>query len=428
MREQRNLTQSVDWVIIMIYAGLVIMGWLNIYAAVYDPSLDQSIFEMRYNSGKQLVWIFLSIPIIIAIMVIDFNFYDKLAYVVYGLLIFTLVFVLVFGREVAGSKSWLDLGFARLQPSEFAKFATAIGLAKVISMRDLRLEKFSDFMLASIFVIVPAGLIILQGDTGSAIVFGSFIIMFYREGFPGFLVGILLFCVGIFIVTLFARESFFNELILTVVGVGVAILALLVYLKKKRGFWITLFGFVLAVGLIYSVDFIISDVMKPHQRKRIEILVDPNKDPTGAGWQVTQSKIAIGSGGFTGKGFLEGTQTKFDFVPDQSTDFIFCTVGEEHGYLGSFIVVILFIALLFRVTQIAERQKSRFSRVYGYSVAGIFFFHFMINIGMTIGVFPVIGIPLPFFSYGGSSLWSFTFLLFILVKLDAHRMQILARY
>ncbi|MBX2841533.1 MAG: rod shape-determining protein RodA [Flammeovirgaceae bacterium] len=430
MRNNRSIFQNLDWFTIFLFALLVLMGWANIYAAVYDPDIQQGIFNTDYNAGKQFVWFSLSLVLIIAVLVMDFKFYDTFALPIYGVVMLSLILVLLFGREVAGSKSWFDLGGIRIQPAEFAKLATGLAIAKLLSYSGKKLDNIPTFFTMLVLISFPAALIILQGDTGSALVFASFIIVFYREGFPGFIIALGLVFVLFFIITLFFRGEDFNIMIWSIVALGFISGAVFFILAKKKRLLKAVSSVLVAfllIGMAFSVDYIMKNVLKPHQSKRIEFLVDPNIDPMGIGWQVTQSKIAIGSGGLIGKGFLKGTQTKFDFVPDQSTDFIFCTVGEERGWIGSLIVIGLFIALFFRVMFIAERQKSRFTRIYGYSVLGIFFFHFMVNIGMTIGLFPVIGIPLPFFSYGGSSLWSFTILLFILIKLDAHRMQILAR-
>jgi len=427
MREQRNIGKNLDWVTLAIYAALVLFGWLNIYAAVYDPETKQSIFDMGLNSGRQLVWMAGALLIIIVVMVIDFNFYETFAWFIYGFFMALLVGVLLFGTEVAGSKSWFDLGGGiRLQPAEFAKFATALAVAKYFAQTGARADRFTQLVPVVAIFILPAALIILQGDTGSAIVYTAFVIVLYREGLPSYWVLLGIALVAIFTLTLFLRETHLEYLIGGIVGLGL-LLAALVFRRRRSAAFVTIFGTFMAVGLVFSVDYIISDIMRDHQRKRLEVLVDPQRDPQGAGWNIIQSKIAIGSGGLSGKGFLKGTQTKFDFVPEQSTDFIFCTVGEEHGWFGSLLVIGLFSALFFRLIFISERQKSRFNRVYGYSVTAILFWHFMINIGMTIGLLPVIGIPLPFFSYGGSSLWAFTVLLVILVKLDAHRMQLLRR-
>jgi rod shape determining protein RodA len=405
-----------------LFFTIAIMGWLNIFAAVYDESTHQSIFDLSLNSGKQLLFIGSAIILIIAIMVVDFKFYDTFGYFIYGAIILILVFVLIFGREVAGSKSWFELGFIRFQPSEFAKFATAMAVAKYISSMGFRMDRFSKQLTLFAIVATPALLIILQGDTGTAMVYSVFILVFFREGMSPALLILGTAAAIIFILTLLVPNHLY--LYIGIVTLGAVVIA---FFKRKtfKKIILVMAGVVIIAGVIRSVDYVISDILKPHQQNRIKALINPAADPLGYGWNVTQSKIAIGSGGFTGKGFLKGTQTKFDFVPEQSTDFIFCTIGEEHGWLGSLIIIFLFVTLLLRVIYIAERQKWRFARVYGYCVACIIFFHFAVNIGMTIGLFPVVGIPLPLFSYGGSSLWGFAILLFVLLKLDSHRMQVL---
>lgn len=423
MRRQDNINANkIDWVLIVLYGLLVFLGWLNIFAAVYDEQQQQNIFDISLNSGKQLIWIGTSILLIIVIMVMDFRFYNSFAYVFYGVIMVMLLMVMLFGREVAGAKAWFEIGPFRIQPAEFAKFATALAVAKYLEVSTVKLDKFKDLAIAGALIALPAIFILLQNDTGSAMVFAAFVIVFYREGLnPAFLI------IGLAGITIFVLTLMVNQVYL-MIGVGVLTLLIIGIGKKNIKRLVAVSGAALIiVGVILSVDYVVEDVLQPHQQNRIKALINPNADPLGYGWNVTQSKIAIGSGGLAGKGFLEGTQTKFDFVPEQSTDFIFCTIGEEHGWIGSLVLIALFIVLLLRVVFIAERQKSRFARVYGYSVASILFFHFLVNIGMTIGLAPVIGIPLPFFSYGGSSLWSFTILLFILIKLDAHRMQVLVR-
>ncbi|MEM8965932.1 MAG: rod shape-determining protein RodA [Bacteroidota bacterium] len=422
MRESNQLVNRLDWGTIILYFLLVSLGWLNIFAVVYDIQADQSIFDLSLRSGKQLVWIVAAGLLIATIMLVDFRFYSSFAYFFYGGIILILIFVLLFGREIAGSKSWFAIGSFRMQPSEFAKFATALAVAKYLSTNNRVFYNLKSQLTLFAIIGLPAVLIILQGDTGTAMVYAAFVLVFYREGFSPLLLGI-----GIAAVILFVLTLFINQVYLIIAVVVTAFLLIGLNTKKtKRIVTIAVTSFAV-ISLIVSVDFLVTDVLKPHQQNRIKALINPDGDPLGYGWNVTQSKIAIGSGGMWGKGFLQGTQTKFDFVPEQSTDFIFCTIGEEHGWLGSSVLIVLFVWLLYRVTIIAERQKSSFARIYGYSVAAILFFHFAVNIGMTIGLFPVIGIPLPFFSYGGSSLWAFTILLFILLKLDAHRLQMLTR-
>ncbi len=413
----------MDWVTVVIYLALIFLGWLNIYAVTYDPEASHSIFDITINSGKQLLFIISSVLIIVAILIIDMRFYETFAYLIFGLIIVTMMLVPFIGIEVGGNKAWIGFGMFRLQPSEFAKFATALVIAKVISQVGFKLDNLKNQALVFGIIFIPLALTLLQKDTGTALVFTVFALVFYREGMSPFLIIVAVAAAIISILTLVVE----NQLYLHGGILVILIISILAGKKKFKRIAVLVVGAMLVMGVIESVDYVVNHVLAPHQQSRIKVLVNPDSDPLGAGWNVTQSKIAIGSGGFSGKGFLKGTQTKFDFVPEQSTDFIFCTIGEEHGWLGSVLVISLFIALMLRIVFLAERQKSRFARVYGYSVACIFFFHFAVNIGMTIGLFPVIGIPLPFLSYGGSSLWGFTILLFILLKLDSHRMQVLER-
>ncbi|MCZ6692923.1 MAG: rod shape-determining protein RodA [Bacteroidetes bacterium] len=420
MKRPDSILANIDWLTILVFFLMVMLGWINLYAAVFDEKSQQNMFDLSQNSGKQLLYIISTIFLIIIIVSVDFKFYNSFAYIIYGFIIVLLISVLLFGKEVAGAKSWFDLGLFQFQPSEFSKFATALVVAKYLDNPSVKLTKIKNLFVLVLLVGLPMGLILLQPDTGTALVFMGFIIVFYREGLSSLFIILGLAGVAIFIMTLLIPQVY--------LFVGIVILGALIIgfgARNIKRIAITLVAMGVIAGTIKSVDFVINDVLKPHQQNRIKVLFNPDIDPLGAGWNVTQSKIAIGSGGLAGKGFLAGTQTKFDFVPEQSTDFIFCTIGEEHGWMGSLLLISLFTILLIRVINIAERQKSRFTRVYGYSVASIIFIHFMVNIGMTIGLFPVIGIPLPFFSYGGSSLWAFTVLLFILLKLDAHRMQIL---
>lgn len=408
---------------------IMFLGWLNIYAAVFDPDTNNELFHFTSNFGtmplqmKQFIFMVASLLLILVILIVDMRFYETFAYVIFGATMFLLLLVPFIGKEVGGNRAWLGIGSFGVQPSEFAKFVTALAVAKFIGSVGFRMDNLRNQAILFIMIGIPMMLILLQKDTGTALVFTVFTLVFFREGMSPFLIIVGIAAAFIFVLALLVE----NEVYLYV-GVGV-ILALAIFMGKKKFKRIAILtaGAIVIIGVIGSVDYIITDVLKPHQQNRIKALINPDSDPLGYGWNVTQSKIAIGSGGFIGKGFLKGTQTKFDFVPEQSTDFIFCTIGEEQGWLGSAFVIILFMALLFRIVFLAERQKNRFARTYGYSVACIFFFHFAVNIGMTIGLFPVIGIPLPFFSYGGSSLWAFTILLFILLKLDAHRGQVLER-
>ena len=421
MKRYNNLNIRIDWVLVSLYALMVILGWLNIYASVYDESLGLSIFNMQLNSGKQLMWIGITVVVILLIFLLDLNFFTSFPYIFYVITLAMLVGVL-FMPEVNGAKAWFQIGAVKIQPAEFAKFTTALVLAKYINDYNVKFSNLKEYAVAFAILLVPMGIIMLQPDAGTFLVFCSFAIAFYREGMNPAIIILGLLAIAIFVLTLLVDKLY---LIIGVVAVGLFLLGVGARTIKKA--LPIVGGVLLTIGVIFSVDVVLNNVLMPHQQKRIQVLINPNIDPLGDGWNVTQSKIAIGSGGLFGKGFLEGTQTKYDFVPEQSTDFIFCTIGEEHGWMGSLILVVLFMALLLRLIHVAERQKYRFSRVYGYCVAGILFFHFMINVGMAIGLFPVIGIPLPFFSYGGSSLLSFTILLFIFIKLDAHRTQVLTR-
>jgi rod shape determining protein RodA len=413
----------MDWVTVLIYAVMVVLGWLNIYAAVYDENVSQNIFSLSLNSGRQLLFIGASFVIILGILIVDMRFYETAAYVVYGVVIFTMILVPIIGKEVGGNKAWIGIGSFGVQPSEFAKFATALVIAKAIGSIGFKMDNLKNQFILFCIIGLPIGLIIVQKDFGTAIVFLSFLLVFFREGMSPFLLIVGIATASLAIITLIVKEQ------LHLHGSILILLVILIILNRRRIKRIAVLtvGALILMVTIQSFDYVINNVLPVRHKNRIYALIDPDFDPRGINWNVTQSKIAIGSGGLTGKGFLNGTQTKFDFVPEQSTDFIFCTIGEEHGWLGSLLVVALFTTLLLRVVYIAERQKNRFARVYGYSVVGILFTHFAVNIGMTIGLFPVIGIPLPFFSYGGSSLWGFTILLFILLKLDAHRGQVLQR-
>lgn len=414
----------MDWATVLLYGALVLFGWLNIYASVYDETIGQSIFDFSLTPGRQLLFMAACIIIVIAILIIDMRFYDTFAYIIYGAILFLLILVPIIGKEVGGNKAWLGIGSFGVQPSEFAKFATALAVAKFMGTIGFRMDNLRNQFMLFAMIGIPMVLILAQKDTGTALVFTSFLIVFYREGMSPFLILVGVACAIIFVLALLVENNVYLYSV-----IGIIWVALIVFSKKRKFKRIALItaGAVLIIGMLYSVDYVVNNVLKPHQQNRVKALINPDADPLGFGWNVTQSKIAIGSGGFWGKGFLKGTQTKFDFVPEQSTDFIFCTIGEEHGWLGSFVTIALWVTLMLRIIFIAERQKNRFTRVFAYSTLAIFLFHFSVNIGMTVGLFPVIGIPLPFFSYGGSSLWGFTIMLFILLKLDAHRGQVLQR-
>jgi rod shape determining protein RodA len=421
LRREEILTHKVDWVTVLIYCVMVFWGWLNIYSASYDENI--SLWESD-NARKQMFFIIASFFLIGVILIIDMRFYETFAYFIFGAVIFLLILVLLFGHEVGGNKSWLRFGPVGLQPSEFAKVATALVVAKIIGSIGFKIDQLKNQAILFAALVLPIAFILLQKDYGSAMVFLVFILVFYREGMSPFLILVGLGVAVIFILTLLIAN---NWILFGIIGVVWGLVIFMNRRKKIKRLAIITVGALVLAGTIVCVDLIFNNLLEPHHQKRVMVLLNPDLDPSGAGYHVNQSKVAIGSGGFFGKGFLEGTQTKLKFVPEQFTDFIFCTIGEEQGWIGSLLIICLFVGLMLRVIFIAERQKNRFARVYGYSVACIFFFHFATNIAMTIGLFPVIGIPLPFFSYGGSSLLGFTTLLFILLKLDAHRMNVLQR-
>lgn len=418
MKEQKGIFRYIDRTLVLLYLTLVLMGWISIYAAVYNDE-HSSIFDMSQSYGKQLLWIVTSLILGLMIILTDAKFFNAFAYPIYIGTIILLVIVLFAGTEIAGSKSWFQIGEFRIQPAEFAKFATNLALAHFLSALDFDSRKRKSQIIPLIILAVPSLLILLQNDTGSAIVYASLALVLYRQGMPG---SILLVGVATAIIAIMALM--FNQFIVISV-IGFLLIGFIFFIRRTWQNIVKVFGiFIVASLFVLSVDYAFENVLELHQKTRINVLLGKQIDLKGAGYNVNQSKIAIGSGGFWGKGFLKGTQTKFNFVPEQSTDFIFCTVGEEWGFVGSMAVILLFLALIVRIIMMAERQRSDFSRIYGYGVASILFFHFFVNIGMTIGLMPVIGIPLPFFSYGGSSLWAFTILLFIFIKMDSNRLQL----
>ncbi len=419
MRGQKNIFHNIDWITVFLYLTLVFLGWINIYAAVYDES-HKSIFDISQRYGKQLIWIAAAIILGLIILIIDAKFFSTFAYPIYIISILSLLAVLLLGTRIAGSKSWFQIGGFGIQPAEFAKFATNLAIAKYLTTLNIDLKKIKTIIKSLLIIGIPAILILLQHDMGSALVYSGFILVLYREGLSG---SILI--LGVMIVVLFILTLVLGKFIFIGILAGIAFLMFFFIKRNRKNIYSIIGILVLSIAFVFSVDYGFENVLQPHQKKRIEVLLGKEADLKGAGYNVNQSKIAIGSGGFSGKGFLKGTQTKYNFVPEQSTDFIFCTVGEEWGFVGSFVVIFLFIALLIRLIKLAERQRSAFSRIYGYGVASILFFHVVVNIGMTIGLTPVIGIPLPFFSYGGSSLWAFTILLFIFLKQDASRLEVL---
>ncbi len=478
--KQPGILRSLDWWTLGIYFALLAFGWISVCGASYTYG-ETDIFSLSTRSGMQIVWIGTSLILGFVILMTDDRYFDTFAYVVYGLLLL-LLFVTIFNpHEIKGSRSWLVLGPLRLQPAEFAKFATGLAVAKLMSTYGFTMSNWKHFAAALAVVFMPMLFIVGQKETGSALVYFSFFLMFYREGMPGSVI-----FTGIAMIVYFVVGIKYEAILLwdTPTSVGKFVVLLLVQLfscgmvytyceNKARAVWVgiicllltalallfseyvipfdivwiqliisaALIGFlvfqalatrlyqylliavfsVLSIGFFYGSDYVLNDVMQPHQRVRVNVLLGLDEDLAGAGYNVHQSEIAIGSGGLRGKGFLNGTQTKLKFVPEQDTDFIFCTVGEEEGFVGSAGVLLLFLALIWRLIAMAERQPFKFGRVYGYCVLGIFLFHMFINVGMVLGLTPVIGIPLPFFSYGGSSLWGFTILLFIFMRIDAGR-------
>ena len=471
MPNRNNVWANIDWITISIYLAMMFIGWINIYAAVYNEE-HKSIFDFSQQYGKQLIWIFAAIFIATLMINIDSKFFVAFAFPIYVIILLLLMLVPFIGTEINGAKSWIQIGNFLLQPSEFMKMATSLAIARYISSYNFKMHSYKSLLTLAGIIFIPVGLIFLQNDTGSAIVFGVFLLVLYREGLNGIVLFFSFLIALVFIFTM-VLDPFITVVLLTIaaflinylirrktkrnlIGMGIlatiygifwlinflvqgnidplffllaaavlssAIFFLWAMVLRKRSLALLIGIYLGSVLFAVSVDFVFDNIMEPHQRARINELLGIQSDLHGAGYHVNQSKIAIGSGGFFGKGFLQGTQTKFDFVPEQSTDFIFCTVGEEWGFLGTTLVIALFMGLLMRLIYLAERNRSKFSRVYGYCVATILFFHFAINIGMTIGLAPVIGIPLPFFSYGGSSLWSFTLLLFVFVRLDASRFE-----
>lgn len=423
MREQRSIFSNIDWITILIYLALVVMGLINIYAAVYNDE-SAGIFDTSQRYGKQAMMIVASLVVGISILIIDPKFFPAFSWVFYGIVILLLVAVLVFGTTVSGARSWFQIGGFALQPAEFAKFATLLALARFLSGLNVTLRPWRNQFIAAAIIALPMLLILIQNDTGSALVFLALILLLYREGLPGAYLVIGLWVILLFILAIVL--PFWPLIIgLSVIAVLAGLFIYFFTRKKISDVIIILALLVASAGYARASGYIVNEVLADHQRMRIMVLLNLADDPKGAGYNVMQSKNAIGSGGLTGKGFLNGTLTKGDFVPEQSTDFIFCTVGEEWGFLGTALVVLLYFGLLMRLVFLAERQRMKFARIYGYGVASILFFHFLVNIGMTIGLLPIIGIPLPFFSYGGSSLLAFTILLFIFLRQDANRMNVL---
>ena len=411
---------SNDIIITLCYIILVFFGFISIYSSQYSEELP--FVSLKNESFKQLIWILICLIIFFVIQIIEYRFIFDLAVPLYFLSIILLVLVLLFGQEVKSSVSWFNFFGLKFQPSEFAKFSTALILAKVFDSSNLKVDSVKSLIKVSTLILIPFILILFQGDTGTALVYFSFFLVLLREGLSLKFFFIALSFIVIFMMGIILEKTIlytiFTILFLIIVGLSIK--------DFKRIINSSIF-FVLVILVINGQDFLMNNVLKPHQKKRIESLINPNADPLGAGWNVTQSKIAIGSGSFLGKGYMEGSQTSFNFVPFQSTDFIFSVIGEEFGYLGSMIFIILYFIFLYRILILAENQKDKFARVFGYSVFSIIFFHFFVNISMTLGLFPVVGIPLPFVSYGGSSLLSFSLLIFIFLKLNSFKPSLLSR-
>ncbi len=465
MSRRSSTTAETDWMVITLYLALVLIGWMMIYAVGFKPS-RADIFDLSTRHGSQLLWIIGALIVGGGVLIVESKFYRTFAYIIYGVSLFFLIGVLVSGTIVAGSKSWLDLGFFRFQPAEVAKFSTCLALASFMSSYNVSLQRNRSRLIALAIIFTPMILILLQGDAGSALVFSALLIVLFREGMPAglyvfggtiaflaiiamifptepILLGIALTGLGILFLGFKNRSNLFIYFGLvagaifayeyefiwpTIIGAGAVYLITLVLRwrqeKKKQLLSLLTAGMIVSAGFTFSVNYFFNKILKPHQQDRINVWLNPSKcDPLGALYNVTWSKLAIGSGGFSGKGYLEGTITKLNYVPEQETDFIFCTVGEEQGFLGAFAIILLYLLLMFRIIIVAERQRARFTRIYAYGVVSILFFHFFINIGMTMGIMPVIGIPLPLISYGGSSLIAFTILIAILVKLDADRLS-----
>ena len=462
----RGLRKTIDWKLVIIYLLLVLIGWANIYSSVQSTE-STALLDFNNRSGKQFIWILASIVLaIIILFVLSPRIYEGLAVPIYLFAVFLLMAVIVLGVEVKGSRSWFEFGPIRFQPAEISKISTSLMLAAFMSQLGYKISRFKDFVITALIILVPMGVIIMQSETGSALVYVGFIFMLYREGLSGWLIFMIGMAILLFILTL-TSSSYVALIVLTGVSsfcmllysgrgkwwmfIGIPMIVLLALLPRllPEGFFLSplqiligliavltpvagfmafrernrftqfsLIAMIAGIMLVFSTDYIFNNVLQDHQRKRIEVLLGMKDDPSGVGYNVNQSKIAIGSGGFLGKGYMNGTQTTFGFVPEQSTDFIFCTIGEEWGFVGCTAVILLYVLLIWRIVRSAERSREAFTRIYGYCVACCIFMHLFINVGMTLGLMPVIGIPLPLVSYGGSSLWAFTIMIFIFIALD----------
>lgn len=418
MRNQ-SVTNNLDWISVVIYLILVILGWLNIYSSSLSSiEGETSIFDFSQIYGKQFLFILFSIPIIFIVLSVDAKFYEKYSSIIFAVSLLSLVGLFAFGKTIAGQRCWYGIGSFTLQPSEFAKAATSLALAKYLSDVQVNLKDFNRQVQALLILALPVLLILPQPDPGSALIYSAFILVLYREGLPSWYLWTGFIAIVLFVMALMLKP-------LVIIGIALAIIIFIYYRSRiiNRNWILSAIIFVGISGFVFSVDYVFENVFKQHHRDRFNILLGKEVDMKGVGYNTNQSEIAIGSGGWFGKGYLEGTQTKGGFVPEQHTDYIFTTVGEEWGFVGSLFVIALFVVLIIRIIYLAERQKTKFSRVYGYCVAAILFIHFFVNIAMVVGVFPTIGVPLPFFSYGGSGLWGFTILLFIFLKMDANKVN-----
>ena len=417
--KNQSISSNLDWISVAIYIILVILGWLNIYSSSLSSTVeDASLFDFSQIYGKQMLFIFFTIPLVFIILAIDGKFYEKYSSAIFIVALVLLAGLFVAGKTIAGQRCWYAIGSFTIQPSEFAKAATALALAKYLSDVQVNLKDFNRQIQALLIIFLPVMLILPQPDPGSALIYSVFILVLYREGLPAWYVW-----TGFIAILLFILSLVFEP---WAVAIMALIVICIIYFKSRlgnRNVIASALIFVMISGFVFSVDYVFDNVFKQHHRDRFNILLGKEVDMKGIGYNTNQSEIAIGSGGWIGKGYLEGTQTKGGFVPEQHTDYIFTTVGEEWGFMGSLVVMGLFLILILRTIYLAERQKTKFSRVYGQCVAGILFIHFFVNIAMVVGIFPTIGVPLPFFSYGGSGLWGFTILLFIFLKMDANKVN-----
>ncbi len=418
MKDQ-GVSNYIDWASVLIYITLVGLGWMNIYSSsLATTDVNASLLDFNQIYGKQLLFIILTFPIILVVLFADAKFYEKYASIIFIVSLISLAGLFVFGKTIAGQRCWYGFGSFTLQPSEFAKAATSLALAKYLSDVQVDLSKVSYQIKSLIIVFLPVLLILPQPDPGSALIYSIFMLVLFREGLPSWYI-----MLGFTAIFLFVMALIFEPVYISLVA---GLLIVLIYIRSRRinrNYIFSTIAFILITGFVFSVDYVFNHVFKQHHRDRFNILLGKAVDMKGIGYNTNQSEIAIGSGGWLGKGFLEGTQTKGGFVPEQHTDYIFTTVGEEWGFIGSLVVIGLFITLILRIIYLAEHQRTKFSRVYGYCVAGILFIHTFVNIAMVLGIFPTIGVPLPFFSYGGSGLWGFTILLFIFLKMDANKVN-----